>query len=918
MATVPTYTMEPLFIKNDTGGVFLLDSLHKCVTYDSTSGESTLDFTLPSDDSHMSAITPEAQVRFKGKEYRIRGITHSKDYITGYTKTDVYCERLRYNLNYAGQVEQHEFSGADIIETSALVLGNSGWSIGRYDTQDVLNWTMEKGTVLGSIHKIAKMYSMSVVFHDESKTIDMVASPGRQRGTFFTYYQGIASATRRVDSSSLVTRIYGQNAEGATFADINGGKPYVEDFTYTNEVREATYDFQGATSPQAMLNYCQSYIKRRSRPRFSYEYTLRDLESRTEELQRFEIFDEVFILDEDFGSSVKARVEGLQIDWLDLGESKITLDSKLASLSGGGDNEPGGINASPISVYKDGKTNPAQVAARPQPPTRVRVASSGYWYGDQAWSSIRVTWDPVERDVNNAPVKIAYYLVETSGGKLAASNTSATEVEIDGIRIRTTVNVRVRAIAESGFESGWSLGVAVATSAPTTLLDPPTAPSLSSREGMVVVAWDGKLRSQGGGLAPAPLHLKHVVVEEWVTDHWEARGALSASGELVIPRNDAVGKDLEYRFISVDTSGQVGGTSTKTTVRVVNATQSSINQAMTDAKNALAEAKGAKTTADGKSRIYAQTSRPQSDAKAGDLWYKLDASGNITEVLVAAQQGTEVVWNRRNMVASSVLVPGSVGSTTIQDGAVTSTKIVADSALVSKLMTPELMAGRIQSSYLNANAIDGKTITGATVQSSASGRRTVLNSQGIEVFNAQGQSQVRLGFNYATGLAIADPKTGSMIEASGMIFGANSIARIDSYRNTWLDMAPTGNQSQPWRRVGQYGSALQSPTKRANIVCYCGVATSANSLETNSMQVVLNVHSKTMPSSPTDGLLYAGRNAENWEDILFRNSEFFILNEYVSWSGTTAYPVIWFYNKNTPASHKEIYVWSNDCLVIPA
>ena len=53
---------------------------------------------------------------------------------------------------------------------------------------------------------------------------------------------------------------------------------------------------------------------------------------------------------------------------------------------------------------------------------------------------------------------------------------------------------------------------------------------------MVVVAWDGKLRSQDGGLAPAPLHLKHVVVEEWVTDHWEARGALSASGELVIPQ----------------------------------------------------------------------------------------------------------------------------------------------------------------------------------------------------------------------------------------------------------------------------------------------------------------------------------------------------------------------------------------------
>ena len=42
-----------------------------------------------------------------------------------------------------------------------------------------------------------------------------------------------------------------------TFASINGGKDYVEDFSYTTEVRISTLDCSNFTNPYQMLEYTQ-------------------------------------------------------------------------------------------------------------------------------------------------------------------------------------------------------------------------------------------------------------------------------------------------------------------------------------------------------------------------------------------------------------------------------------------------------------------------------------------------------------------------------------------------------------------------------------------------------------------------------------------------------------------------------------
>ena len=50
---------------------------------------------------------------------------------------------------------------------------------------------------------------------------------------------------------------YAYGKDGMTFASINNGKEYVEDFTYTSEVRISTLDCSNFTNPYQMLEYTQ-------------------------------------------------------------------------------------------------------------------------------------------------------------------------------------------------------------------------------------------------------------------------------------------------------------------------------------------------------------------------------------------------------------------------------------------------------------------------------------------------------------------------------------------------------------------------------------------------------------------------------------------------------------------------------------
>lgn len=83
-------------------------------------------------------------------------------------------------------------------------------------------------------------------------------------------------------------------------------------------------------------------------------------------------------------------------------------------------------------------------------------------------------------------------------------------------------------------------------------------------------------------------------------------------------------------------------------------------------------------------------------------------------------------------------------------------------------------------------AIDGKTITGATVRTAASGARSEMNASGFRTVNAGGNDLVRIGYGIPTGMEVRDPVSGAMVALAPLVLG------VKSWREMWTFGVSTG------------------------------------------------------------------------------------------------------------------------------
>lgn len=148
------------------------------------------------------------------------------------------------------------------------------------------------------------------------------------------------SIQRVVDTRELVTRLYAVGAEGMTFADINGGKAYVEDFTYTNEVRISTLDCSSFTNPYQMKEYAEMRLADYAKPTISYVLNAMDLSVLTGyEHEAWELGDYVRVEDKELGLSVTTRIVrreyNLQEPWNTVLELSTTLKTWAALPASG-------------------------------------------------------------------------------------------------------------------------------------------------------------------------------------------------------------------------------------------------------------------------------------------------------------------------------------------------------------------------------------------------------------------------------------------------------------------------------------------------------------------------------------------------------------------------------------------------------
>lgn len=148
--------------------------------------------------------------------------------------------------------------------------------------------------------------------------------------------------------------------------------------------------------------------------------------------------------------------------------------------------------------------------------------------------------------------------------------------------------------------------------------------------------------------------------------------------------------------------------------KLADTAQDAANKANTAAQNAAAianraeaAAKNAQTTANGKNKIFTQSSEPShSGLVPGDQWNATNSSGQVT---------ANRVWNGSSFVEhklylSSLAVPSSVGTTLIQDNAITTGKVAANAINASKIAADAVTADKIASNAVTADSIASNAV----------------------------------------------------------------------------------------------------------------------------------------------------------------------------------------------------------------
>lgn len=286
-------------------------------------GINYLTFTLPEDVVvHNEDVVFETIDR---QEYVVKII--NGDYIT--------CE-----LNLDGlKAQQTDFNNnsATAGNTLTQALSGTGWT-----GIDQTGLTSKK-TISGAftpfdiIQKIAETWDgVTALYNTEQKTVTLVfPALNTATVTFLTEDLNLRQLDIAGDSSNFCTRIRAEGKDGMTFASINDGKDYVENYSYSNKViyGEKIVDNR-FTDAQSLMEYAQSKLDAMAVPSLSYECDVVDVASYDGEYSFLELkmHKAVWLLDKKRNMRIQHRVVAYERHPANPENNKVTLATVLITL----------------------------------------------------------------------------------------------------------------------------------------------------------------------------------------------------------------------------------------------------------------------------------------------------------------------------------------------------------------------------------------------------------------------------------------------------------------------------------------------------------------------------------------------------------------------------------------------------------
>ena len=336
----------------------------KAIRTRATDATDTLDITT------IGEINKDERIAFKDSmgrwaEYLCQSTQTAR--AAGMPVTVAYCTGSIAELSRT-YIEDKRNRNANAKACLAKALEGTRWAVGTVETGTITgtaNLAFYHCTALDAIQKTADTYGLEVQTEYQPdptgnqigrRIIHLVEHRGSTNTKKrFEYGKDLTQIKRDIDSGDVITRLYGwgkgieqTNDQGEatggyshkiSFADVNHGKPYVQDDQAlanwgivgadgTRHHSEAAVDFPDCEDPKELLNLTKNALKTRTTPVVSYTADVTALGQAGYDPEGADVGDGVQIIDTSFTTPLRLEGRILQIEEDlagSLADTKITL-----------------------------------------------------------------------------------------------------------------------------------------------------------------------------------------------------------------------------------------------------------------------------------------------------------------------------------------------------------------------------------------------------------------------------------------------------------------------------------------------------------------------------------------------------------------------------------------------------------------
>lgn len=281
-------------------------------------GKDAAGFTLPLDHpdyQYLFEETPLIDTETK-QRYLIKAIDEGQTTVN--IKAELDLDELSRDmfLNYT--------NGSDTVVNTISKALPDGWAVqdhAYFNQRRTIE--LEATTPLDVIDACPDTYNVVFRFDNNARVIHIYNPDSEEiSGVFLTDELNLKSVNFKGKSSGFATRLYAKGKDSLTFADINGGKDYVEDFSYSDKVISVYWKDERYTIAENLLADAKKRLKSMAVPQQSYTCGVMDL-ARARENQEgkndniysfleFELYQNVVLLDRRRNRRITHTVAGIK------------------------------------------------------------------------------------------------------------------------------------------------------------------------------------------------------------------------------------------------------------------------------------------------------------------------------------------------------------------------------------------------------------------------------------------------------------------------------------------------------------------------------------------------------------------------------------------------------------------------------